>query len=78
MGIFANKVSSSRRGHIYEIHGTDSSGTKAYYFVKVDDTNLPSFKSAVKTGSFELTDFGTVLAKGFGHKPPKSVRKNIY
>jgi hypothetical protein len=75
MQSFAKKVISSRKGYIYEIHGKDSTGTKAYYFVLVDNMQLQKFKMLLKAGSLDILKLGKVLAKGFGHNPPDIIRQ---
>lgn len=42
----------------------------SWFFVQLVQAKLQAFRRALASGTCELTDYGTVLASGFGTTPP--------
>lgn len=44
----------------------DENGAKHYCYLAVRSDDMPHFQNAIKTGDFDLNDFGVVLEEGEG------------
>lgn len=51
-------------------HDAQGSQPASWFFVQVVQAKLQAFRRALTSGALELTDYGTVLASGFGASPP--------
>lgn len=59
------------------LYGKNTFGDKIYSYIKINLPNLPSLKTAIKSGKgFNPSDFGEVIAAGKG-EPPNEVRAEI-
>jgi hypothetical protein len=61
---------------VYLIQGNDA-GRPAWHYVKIDRMKLAAFRRALKTGSLDASDYGTILKSGWGKDPPKKIVKWI-
>ena len=61
---------------IYRIRGTDR-GRAAWYYVLVDENKIVDFKSALKSDTINLENYGTILESGYGEHPPERIEQKI-
>ncbi len=52
-------------------------GRSTWNYVIVDALKVPLFKKAVASGSVDVSDFGKVIASGWGENPPDHIAKAI-
>lgn len=52
-------------------------GNYTWHYVVVDALKQPLFKKAVKSGAFDVADYGEVIVSGWGKEPPESVVEMI-
>ena len=65
---FAQRISS--HPVILVRHDAHDHQQASWFFVQVVQAKRGAFRRTLATGAMELTDFGTVLASGFGASPP--------
>ena len=65
----AGKRPSSKGSRVFLVRGKDA-GKPAWHYVLVDTLKQPLFIKALKGGTLELRDYGTVLHSGWGAEPP--------
>jgi hypothetical protein len=53
----------------------DSTGREAYYYIMVDDHKMPAFEKALSSGSLKLTDYGKIIASGYGAPSAETKQK---
>lgn len=49
----------------------------SWFFLQVMQAKLQAFRRAMAEGELELTEYGTVLASGFGVSPPTRTMKRM-
>lgn len=78
MADFAELVTNSRSSLVYLAKlKEEPSGKDAWYYVQIKSKALvPIFLKEIKTG-ITLTDYGTVLYKGWGTEPPEEIKQKI-
>ena len=78
MSSFAQSITKSRAGQVYFFRGTDATGRKAWYYVRVKKALQTRFE-ALKTGDpYNLTEFGDILASGYSSQPSDDVVQRMY
>ena len=68
MKIFAEKIL-NQNTKLYKVKGDDHTGKKAWYLVSVNKTKAALFEKALKSGILKITDYGKVIASGYGEEP---------
>lgn len=74
---FAEKVAKSKgAAEVFLVTGgSDNSGRKAWYFIRVDSPKVSAFHRAIKSGNINLDEYGEILDSGYGEQPPESVKQ---
>ena len=63
---------------VYLVRGKDRGRPVWHYVLVVDDEDtLDNFKEKVKSGRFDVADYGRVLHSGWGKDPPTDIRERI-
>ena len=71
--VFAQKISAGGES-VFLVHGgKDTTGQESWFFVDVPSPKRAAFLRGVKSGSIDLTQFGTVLESGYGAHPHPSI-----
>ena len=75
---FASIVKASQSDLVYLAKGKEhKTGKDAWYYVQIKSKALvPIFLKEIKTG-ITLTDYGSVLYKGWGTEPPEDIKQKI-
>jgi hypothetical protein len=70
---------SGEKNDLYLLNATTSDGRQAWYYLKIDKLKFPifKFKTAAKNNNINLTDFGKIIASGWGDEPPASKKAEI-
>ncbi|GIH10963.1 hypothetical protein Rhe02_90300 [Rhizocola hellebori] len=65
---------------IYDFSALDANGNSAWYFLAVPHEHSEEFLAAVEQpgDSVDITQFGRMLASGFGAQPPEYVREGVH
>lgn len=73
MGSFATKLR-QERSNVHPLTYTTDEGRTHYFFLLVDHAKEPKFLKLLesKEGKINLTEFGEILASGYG-EPPKEL-----
>jgi hypothetical protein len=61
---------------VYLVRGKDS-GKAAWHYVLIDQVKLPAFLQVLKTGSFDVSQYGKILYSGWGEDPPSEIVEAI-
>lgn len=70
------RLKSEQRGEdIYCVRATDVTGRKAYYFIRLDPYKKQAFLRLPADAAYTITDYGNVLASGYGAPPPELVAR---
>lgn len=67
------KFSDDAKKLFYLVHGQDNSRRKAWYYIMVRPELLAVFRLKLATKNLVITDYGTVLASGYGDQPPAAM-----
>jgi len=60
---------------LYLVRSKDHTGQNAYYFMLLDREKISEFKQvALSSESFDLKDYGDIVASGYGDTVPESLR----
>jgi len=63
---------------IYSVRFTFPPAQKAYYYILVDALKERLFLQDIKSKvHFNLKDYGTILASGYGNHPPAATQKML-
>jgi len=73
---FVGKYIKSGAIPIHLIRCKDTSGRECYHFLMCSQEKIKALK-AVIAGSFDLKDYGKVIASGFGNTPSESTKKML-
>ncbi len=75
-GFCAKKISSNKK--LYLVNGIEDDGRTAWYYLEVDALKEAIFKrKCTIDSSFDIRDFGTVVASGWGSSPPDDIRQKM-
>jgi hypothetical protein len=74
---FTASVSGSRADCIYLVRGHDITGRAAWYYIMVDKPKKRIFEVRAKQGQLELTDYGKILASGYGESVPPATKQRM-
>lgn len=69
MGAYSQLVEKTKPHRIYGLKAIDADGYQAWYFVNVDPLKERAFLQAIKGKALNFTEFGTIIASGFGDGP---------
>ena len=69
---FTDKIIKSRTELLRIVTGKNA-GKDAWWIVRVDKSKFEHYKNSLKSPSINLSEFGDVLAKGWGKNPPQKV-----
>jgi preprotein translocase subunit SecA len=64
-------------GHCYQVTGKDSTGQVAWYFVLVDPDKKEAFLEHIQGDSYDIADYGRIIASGYGETIPESVQQHL-
>ena len=73
---FVEQVTKSRN-HLIRLVTGISKGRKSWYYIRVENSKFEHFKIKVKSGNINLDEYGEVLFKGWGEKPPADIQAKI-
>ena len=73
---FADRHLKSGAVPIHFVRCKDTAGRKCYFFLQCSPMKAKTVK-LIADGNFNINDYGTVIASGFGHKPSDTVRKKL-
>jgi len=81
-GVFMSRLHckkiSKNNDRIYFATGVETSGLTAWYYIKVDTLKESIFKyKCSANSSFNLNDFGEIVASGWGDTPPEEIKNKI-
>jgi len=62
---------------LYCLNGTDHTGRRAWYYLMVHPYKLAEFKRKLLVGSLTFSDYGEVVASGYGDAAPPHVREQL-
>lgn len=73
------KVVSGRGECVYLVNGTNTKGTRCWYYVLVDKAKLKKFNDVLESGkgALDVEAYGKILAFGEGSEPPASTKKEL-
>lgn len=71
------KIIASRSNLIYLITAKDYTQRPAYYYLLVDKEKQEALDEVLKSGSLELTDFGRIIASGYGTEPSEEIKRKL-
>lgn len=74
---FTRHVEGARAEHLFLVRGRDASGQKAWYYVLVDKSKRDAFRVREGQAFLKLTDYGDIIASGFGEQPPEDIRQQM-
>ena len=61
-------------GQIFLVRGTDTTGRKAWYYVRVAASRSVAFERLQGSPSLNLGDWGTIARSGYGESPPDEIK----
>ena len=73
---FVYRLMQSTAHNMRGVLAKDSTGREAYYYIMVDNHKIPAFEKALGTGSLKLTDYGKIIASGYG-KPSTETKQKM-
>jgi hypothetical protein len=72
MKFFVEK-SLNQNKKLYRVKGNDRTGKRAWYLVLVPKLKSVMFEKALKSGALKITDYGNVIASGYGEEPSEKI-----
>ena len=75
-GSFVDKHIKSGAIPIHLVRCKDISGRECFHFLMCSNEKIKGLK-AVTAASFDLKDYGKIIASGFGHTPSESIKKML-
>lgn len=61
----------------YQVMGRDTTGKVAWYFILVDPDKIDAFLKHKQGASYDLADYGFVIASGYGESVPDDVKNEL-
>lgn len=74
---FVDKVLSEANDNYYKVNATDSTGRRAFYYIKVDRHKLRSFLAIRPDGHYDLRDFGEIIYSAYGEEPTIDAKRML-
>ena len=72
---FSDHIIRSRNDMCYKVMGRDSTGRIAWYFILLDKDKKEKFLQHKKGDSYDLLDYGKIIASGYGEEVPEDVKE---
>lgn len=63
-------------GDILLVRGSNK-GRPLWHYVRVSKQKEPLLRHAVKSGPFDVADYGDILCSGWGKEPPENIRSKM-
>ena len=73
---FVDKYIKSGAIPIHFVRCKDASGRDCYHFLMCSQEKIKALKAVIK-GSFDLKDYGKIIASGFGRDPSETIKKML-
>ncbi len=74
---FMDHLIRSRSDLCYQVMGKDSTGETAWYFILVDKEKKEQFLAHKQGDSYDLADYGKIIASGYGNEVPDDVKEML-
>ncbi len=74
---FMDHLIRSRTDLCFQVMGRDSTGEVAWYFILVDKEKKEQFLNHKPGDSYDLADYGKIIASGYGEEVPEDVKKSL-
>lgn len=74
---FMDHLIRSRSDMCYQVMGKDTTGRTAWYFVLVDKEKKDQFLGHKPGDSYDLADYGKIIASGYGEEVPDDVKEML-
>lgn len=74
---FMDHVINSRADLCFKVTGRDVTGEVAWYFILCDKDKKEAFLKHKEGDSYNLEDYGKIIASGYGDKVPEDVQKTL-
>lgn len=71
---FMDHLIKSRADMCYQVMGRDITGRVAWYFILADKEKREQFLAHKPGDSYDLADYGKVIASGYGEEVPQDVK----
>jgi hypothetical protein len=72
-----NQIAASQKQNIFCIKGKTEAGFDCYHYVLIKPEMIPFFERIANGGNMKISDYGTVLKKGYG-EPTEEVKKFMF
>lgn len=69
---FTQKIAQQRGGEIRFLTAVED-GELCWFYLRVALDRLPEYERSLKSGDFNVRDFGTILESDWGDYPPEDV-----
>lgn len=74
---FMDHLIRSRSDLCYQVMGKDTTNRTAWYFVLVDKEKKEQFLNHKPGDSYDLADYGKIIASGYGDEVPDDVKEML-
>lgn len=74
---FAGKVIQQQGGGIRFVRATEQEKS-CWFYVRIDDDKIGSYKRALKSDPLNLADYGAILKSGWGEMPSRNTQRYIH
>jgi hypothetical protein len=74
---FMDHLIRSRSDLCYQVMGKDTTGRVAWYFILVDKEKKEQFLAHKQGDSYDLADYGKIIASGYGEVVPDDVKEML-
>lgn len=61
----------------FQVNGKDTTGRVAWYFIIVDPDKRKEFQARKLGDSYDLADYGKIIASGYGDSVPDDVKEML-
>jgi hypothetical protein len=77
MTTYAERILAQSDDPIYLVTGRDGTGYPAWYYVLVKAHQIDAFEIALTEIPLRLTEYGIILASGYGEHPPAYIHQQL-
>ena len=74
---FMDHLIRSRSDMCFQVMGKDTTGRTAWYFVLIDKEKKEQFLAHKPGDSYDLADYGKIIASGYGEEVPDDVKEML-
>ena len=74
---FMDHLIRSRSDLCFQVMGKDTTGRTAWYFVLIDKEKKDQFLAHKPGDSYDLADYGKIIASGYGEEVPDDVKEML-